>query len=146
VRVLGVDLGTRRIGLAVSDPSGTLATPLGVQARDRDHAADHAALLAIADAERIARIVVGLPLSLSGDEGPAAQAARAEVEELRAATSLPIEMHDERFTTVSAERRLRDTRRGRAKRDPVDAAAAAEMLQSYLDATNGPARRAGRTR
>lgn len=146
MRVLGVDLGTRRIGLAVSDPSGTLASPLTVQARGDDHAEDHAALLATADAERVARIVVGLPLSLSGDEGPAARAARAEVEELRAATSLPIDVHDERFTTVSATRRLRESGRGRAKRDPVDAAAAAEMLQSYLDATNGPVRRGGRTR
>jgi putative holliday junction resolvase len=140
VRVLGVDLGTRRIGLAVSDPSGTLATPLTVQLRGRDHAADHATLVATAEAEGVARIVVGLPLSLSGDEGPAALAARAEVEELRAATSLPIDLHDERFTTTSATRRLRDSRRGRAKRDPVDAAAAAEMLQSYLDATKARTR------
>lgn len=157
MRVLGVDLGSRRIGLAVSDRSGTLATPLEVQERGPDHAADHAAMLATAATEGVARIVVGLPLSMSGAEGPAARAARAEVDELRSATSLPVDLHDERLTTVSATRRLRDSRRGRAKRDPVDAAAAAEMLQSYLDATKArsgrpapladdPARRAGRNR
>jgi putative Holliday junction resolvase len=140
-RLLGVDLGARRIGLAVSDDSGTLASPLMVQHRGRDHAADHAAIAATAEAEGVARIVVGLPRSLSGADGPAARAARAEVDELRATTGLPIDLHDERFTTVSATRRLRDSRRGRAKRDPVDAAAAAEMLQSYLDAAK--AREAG---
>jgi len=141
-RVLGVDLGERRIGLAVSDRSGTLASPLGVQTRRRDHTADHDAILAVAAAEEAGRIVVGLPRSLSGAEGPAARAARAEVDELRSRTALPVELHDERFTTVSATRRLRESRGGRAKRDPVDAAAAAEMLQSYLDATR--ARGAGR--
>ncbi|HEY8217330.1 MAG TPA: Holliday junction resolvase RuvX [Acidimicrobiia bacterium] len=157
MRVLGVDLGSRRIGLARSDASGALATPLTVLERASDHAADHAGILAVAAAEGVARIVVGLPLSMSGAEGPAARAARAEVDELRAATSLPVDLHDERLTTVSAERRLRESRRGRAKRDPVDAAAAAEMLQSFLDATSArssrraaladdPARRAGRDR
>jgi putative Holliday junction resolvase len=140
VRVLGVDLGSRRIGIAVSDPSGTLASPLTVQPRGRDHAADHTALLAVAAEEHVARIVVGLPLSLSGGEGPAAQAARDEAEELRAATALPVDLHDERLTTVSATRRLREARRRGAKRDPVDAAAAAEMLQSYLDATKARTR------
>jgi putative Holliday junction resolvase len=140
-RLLGIDLGARRIGLAVSDDSGTLASPLMVLPRGRDHGADHAAIAATAQAEGVARIVVGLPRSLSGGEGPAARAARAEADELRATTELPVDLHDERFTTVSATRRLRDSRRGRAKRDPVDAAAAAEMLQSYLDAAK--AREAG---
>jgi putative Holliday junction resolvase len=140
VRVLGVDLGSRRIGIAVSDPSGTLASPLMVQPRGRDHAADHAALLAVAAEEQVARIVVGLPLSLSGGEGPAARAALDEVEALRAASSVPIDVHDERFTTASATRRLREARGRGARRDPVDAAAAAEMLQSYLDATKARSR------
>ena len=148
-RILGVDLGARRIGLAVSDPSGTLASPLAVHTRGPDHAGDHDTIVAVATAEGVARIVVGLPRSLSGNEGPAARAARAEAEELRSRTQLPVELHDERLTTVSATRRLRESRRGRAKRDPVDAAAAAEMLQSYLDAASarGPAtdsRRPGR--
>jgi putative holliday junction resolvase len=154
VRVLGVDLGSRRIGLAVSDASGTLATPVMVLTRGEDRAADHRAIVATAEAERVARIVVGLPLSMSGADGPAARAARAEADELRAVTSLPIDLHDERLTTVSATRRVREARRGRRKRDPVDAAAAAEMLQSYLDATKArsgrraddPVHRAGRDR
>jgi putative Holliday junction resolvase len=133
-RILGVDLGTRRIGLAVSDRTGTLATPLSVQSRGPDHATDHDAIVAVAATQEVARIVVGLPRSLSGREGPAARAARAEAEELRARTSLPVDLHDERFTTVSATRRLRESRARASKRDPVDAAAAAEMLQSYLDA------------
>ena len=136
-RLLGVDLGARRIGLAVSDVTGTLASPLAVQERATDHGADHAAIVATAREEGVARIVVGLPRSLSGAEGPAAQAARAEADELRAVAGLPVDLHDERLTTVSATRRLRESRRGRAKRDPVDAAAAAEMLQSYLDAATG---------
>jgi putative holliday junction resolvase len=135
VRVLGVDLGARRIGLALSDTSGTLATPLAVHERGSDRAGDHRAIVAAAETEGAARIVVGLPRSLSGREGPAATAARREADELRALTALPVELHDERFTTVSATRRLRESRRGRRKREPVDAAAAAEMLQSYLDAT-----------
>ena len=140
-RVLGVDLGSRRIGLALSDPSGVLASPLEVLERAADHAADHAVIVGRAHDEGAERIVVGLPRSLSGDEGPAARAARAEVAELRlvAGRGLPIELHDERLTTVSAERRIReadglDSRRRRRRREPVDAAAAAEILQSYLDA------------
>jgi putative Holliday junction resolvase len=162
-RLLGVDLGARRIGLAVSDPSETLASPLAVLERvgDRsphpagdqpgdqagDRAVDHRAILATAREEGVARIVVGLPRSLSGDEGPAARAARAEALELQrlAGADLPVELHDERFTTVTATRRLRESRRGAAKREPVDAAAAAEMLQSYLDALDA-GRRARRNR
>src|SRR5262245_47872078 len=83
-RVLGVDLGSRRIGLARSDRTGTIATPLDVLLRSGDHARDHRALVDRARAEEAGRIVVGLPRSLSGDEGPAAQAVRAEVDELRA--------------------------------------------------------------
>jgi putative Holliday junction resolvase len=141
-RLLGVDLGTRRIGLAVSDRTETLASPLTVRPRGRDHAEDHAAIVALAAAEGAAGIVVGLPRSLSGAEGPAARAAREEAEELRSRSPLPVDLHDERFTTVSAIRRLRESGRRGAKRDPVDAAAAAEMLQSYLDAA--AARRARR--
>jgi putative Holliday junction resolvase len=146
-RLLGVDLGTRRIGLAVSDATGTLASPLTILERASDHAADHTSLLGIARDEGAEGIVVGLPRSLSGDDGPAARAARDEVEELRhmAGSGLPVELHDERFTTVTATRRLHESRRGRSKREPVDAAAAAEMLQSYLDAVDA-GRRARRTR
>lgn len=135
-RVLGVDLGARRIGLAVSDPSGTLASPLRVLRRSGDRATDHHAILAAAREVGATAIVVGLPRSLSGALGPAARAALAEVEELRAAAgeALSVETHDERLTTVTAERRLAEAgvRRG-ARRSVIDPAAAAVMLQSYLE-------------
>lgn len=135
-RVLGVDLGQRRIGLALSDPGGVIASPHAVLERARDHAADHAAILAAARETQAVTVVVGLPRSLSGRLGPAARAALAEIDELRAAAgpSVPVEACDERFTTVVAERALveggvrREQRRG-----VVDKVAAAVMLQSWLD-------------
>ena len=136
--MLGVDLGSRRIGLARSDVTGTLASPLRVLERSGDVIADHRAIVAAARAEDADRIVVGFPRSLSGDEGPAARAVRAEVEELRvvAGDDVTVVVHDERFTTVTAERHLVEAGVGRAARRRVrDAAAAAVMLQSYLEAS-----------
>jgi putative Holliday junction resolvase len=136
-RVLGVDLGSRRIGLAISDPGARVATPLTVVERSGDRAADHQTILAHAREAGAFRIVVGLPLSLSGDVGPAARAVLEEVEALRgeASGAVAIETHDERLTTVIAERGLRAARaRRRARRRAVDPAAAAVMLQSYLEA------------
>ena len=133
-RVLGVDLGARRIGLALSDASRTLASPLAVLERTDDERVDHEAILDAARDAGATRVVVGLPRSLSGAVGPAAERAHAEIAELRslAGDAIAVEEHDERFTTVIAQRRLRDggKRRGAA---PIDAAAAAEILQSYLD-------------
>jgi putative Holliday junction resolvase len=135
-RILGVDLGSRRIGLALSDPSGAVATPHRVLQRSGDPAADHRAITAVAREAGADRIVVGLPLSLSGDAGPAARAVLDEVEALRAEAGegMGVETHDERLTTVIAERGLRasGTRR-RRRRAVVDEAAAAVMLQSFLD-------------
>jgi putative Holliday junction resolvase len=134
--MIGVDLGSRRIGLACSDPTGTIATPLQVLERAGDHRADHRAIVDVAHENEAERIIVGLPLSLSGDEGPAARAVRTEVEELRgvAGEALPVEVHDERFTTVTAERSLIQARlRREARRRIRDAVAAAVMLQSYLE-------------
>jgi putative Holliday junction resolvase len=135
-RVLGVDLGAARIGLACSDATGTLASPLAVLARSGDRARDHVAIVAAAHEADAERIVVGLPISLDGREGPAARAVKEEVEELAAVAGpeLPVVLHDERFTTVSAERNLQAVGvRGRARRDKIDAAAAAVMLQSWLE-------------
>ena len=135
-RLLGVDLGTRRIGLAVSDPTGTIAQPHGILDRSGDPAADRAAVLAAARAVGATRIVVGWPRSLSGRDGPAARAARAETEALRgdAGPDLPVDLHDERFSTATAQRarRASGARRG-ARRRPVDDLAAAVILQSYLE-------------
>jgi putative Holliday junction resolvase len=138
-RVLGVDLGSRRIGLALSDASGTLATPLRVLDRTGDPDRDHAAIVAAARESGAATIVVGLPRSLSGGTGPAARAAEAEIAELRKAAGDEhrVEEHDERFTTVIAQRRLRESGKG-GGRAGIDAAAAAEILQSYLDRSARP--------
>jgi putative pre-16S rRNA nuclease len=136
-RVLGVDLGSRRIGLAISDPGGRVATPHAVIERSGDQAADHQTILAHAREAGASRIVVGLPLSLSGEVGPAAGAVLEEVDALRALAGgeVTVETHDERLTTVIAERGMRDARvPRRARRRAVDPAAAAVMLQSYLEA------------
>jgi putative holliday junction resolvase len=137
-RVLGVDLGERRIGLAVSDPLGITASPLAVLERTSDRAADHRAILAAAHEAGAERIVVGLPLSLSGGEGPAARAVREEIDAI-GALGLPVEAHDERLTTVTAERVLSAGGvRGRARRQRVDKVAAAVILQSWLDGRRSP--------
>jgi putative Holliday junction resolvase len=136
-RVLGVDLGSRRIGLAVSDPDGRVATPHSVIERSGDLAADHRTILARAREAGASRVVVGLPLSLSGNAGPAAQAVLGEVDALRALAGgeLTVETHDERLTTVIAERGMRAANAPRrARKRAVDAAAAAVILQSYLEA------------
>ncbi|MCA1843188.1 MAG: Holliday junction resolvase RuvX [Actinobacteria bacterium] len=139
-RVLGVDLGARRIGLALSDPTGLLAGPLSVLQRTGDRAADHTAILRAATENEAGLIVVGLPLSLStGRPGPAAQATLDEVAELaeRAAAINPpmrVQTHDERLTTVTAQRSLATGGvRAKDRRAIVDKVAAAVMLQAWLD-------------
>lgn len=137
-RVLGVDLGARRIGLAASDPSGVLASPVGVIERSGDRAVEHGAIVEAAQTAGADRLVVGLPRSLSGGMGPAAKSVLAEVEELRELASrvaITVETHDERFTTTIAERGLREAKvRGRDRRRKIDAAAATVILQSWLEA------------
>jgi putative Holliday junction resolvase len=134
-RALGVDLGERRIGLALSDPSRTVASPFEVLRRSGDAAVDRRAIVAVALEEGANVIVVGLPLSLSGRAGPAARAALAEVEAIRAvAGDIELVVHDERLTTITAERALNEARMGReARRQVVDKIAAAVMLQSCLE-------------
>ena len=135
-RVLGVDLGSRRIGLALSDPAGRVATPHAMIERSGDPAVDGRKILGHAREAGASRVVVGLPLSLSGDTGPAARAVLEEVDALRALAGeeVTVETHDERLTTVIAEQGMREARvPRRARRRTVDAAAAAVMLQSYLE-------------
>jgi len=135
-RVLGIDLGSVRIGIALSDPSRTVASPHSVVRRSRDHATDHRAILEMVRAEEVTAIVVGMPLSMSGASGPAARAAEAEIEELQSVVGADVAVvaHDERLTTVTAERSLGNARMKRARRrDVVDKVAAAVMLQSWLD-------------
>jgi putative Holliday junction resolvase len=137
-RILGVDLGARRIGLAVSDPSGTLASPHGTIERSSDPAEDRRRLVATAREVEADRIVVGLPRSLDGRAGPAARAALSEVEELRriAGPEIVVDTHDERFSTVSAQRQLAEAGvRARRRKAVIDQTAAAVILQSYLEST-----------
>jgi putative holliday junction resolvase len=134
VRALGLDLGSKRIGVALADSGGTLATPYDVVTRSGDRARDHRRIAELAADAEADQLVVGLPLSLDGSIGPAAEAALAEVEELAAATGLPVATWDERLTTVTAERSLRTLDlKAPARRKVVDQVAAAVMLQAWLD-------------
>jgi putative Holliday junction resolvase len=148
-RVLGVDLGSVRIGLALSDPGRIVASPHSVLLRGRDHTADHNAIRDLVHEEEVTAIVVGLPLSLSGATGPAARAAEKEIEELRTVVGPDVSVvaHDERLTTISAERSLGNARMTRSKRrDVVDKVAAAVMLQSWLDRSPIATQPSGKTR
>lgn len=134
MRVLGLDLGSKRIGVAVSDSSGTIAGPLTVLQRTGDRARDHENIRKLVVEEEAERVVVGLPLSLDGSMGPAAVAAVAEAEQLATVVGVPVESYDERLTTVSAERTLMEAKmRAEARRRVVDKVAAAVMLQAWLD-------------
>jgi putative Holliday junction resolvase len=138
VRVLALDLGSKRIGVAVSDLTGTVASPLTVLTRSRSRRHDHERIAALVRAEEAELVVVGLPISLSGAEGPAARAARTEAEAIATLIGVPLETFDERLTTVTAERALADAGiRGPARRQVVDKVAAAVILQSYLDRRAG---------
>jgi putative Holliday junction resolvase len=124
--------------VATSDAGRVLASPRTVLVRQgRDRAADHRAILALAREDEATTIVVGLPLSLDGSLGPAAQGVLAEVEAIRAAAEadgIAVVVHDERLTTVTAQQALIEARmRREARRRVVDKVAAAVMLQSWLD-------------
>lgn len=132
---LAVDVGSVRVGLAVSDPAGLAAVPLTTLARDLSADSDLDEVVAAASERDAVEVVVGLPRSLSGAEGPAAEAARAYARRLAARLHpLPVRLVDERFSTVSAGRALRSAGvDGRKGRTVVDQAAAAIILQSALD-------------
>lgn len=135
MRVLGLDLGTKRIGVAVSDRSGTIASPLLVLQRAKRRADDHRAIAELVREEEAEAIVVGLPYSMNGTIGKAAEAAIAESSELATVVEVPVHVHDERLTTVTADRALMEARmKADARRRVVDKVAAAVMLQSWLDA------------
>lgn len=128
MKVLALDYGSARTGVAVSDPTGTVARPLGVvEAAASEQGI--ARLVELAHEEQVERVVVGLPVTLRGERGAQAEETDRFVSLLREALDLPIESFDERFTTKLA----RQTQRGRAKRPPAeDAVAAAHLLTSYL--------------
>lgn len=131
-RVLGLDPGERRIGVALSDPTGTIASPYAVIDRRSDDVTE--TLRRICAEMDVVRIVVGLPVSLSGQEGPSAAGARALASLAAEHTGLPVDLHDERFTTVTAEEALLEGGvRREQRREKRDKVAAAVMLQGYLD-------------
>ncbi len=134
MRVLGLDLGARRIGVAVSDDAGRMALPLETLVR-RDAKKDVAALTELATAQRAEAFVIGLPLRTDGREGPEAEASRRFAAKLEAKSGLPVHWVDERFTTAIAERALAESgRRGRKKKAVVDAVAATLLLRTWLEA------------
>jgi putative Holliday junction resolvase len=131
LRAVGIDLGSTRIGVAVSDPTGTLASPYEVVPRD---SRSHARICGIVEEVGGEVVVVGLPLSLDGSRGPAARSVEDEVAELRDLLPVPVELYDERFTTVSADRSMKErSMKAPARRKVVDQVAAAVLLQSWLD-------------
>jgi putative Holliday junction resolvase len=123
VRVLALDYGSARIGCAVSDATGTLSTPIPAI-----EPPEVARIAAVVDEREVERIVVGMPVSLSGEEGPQAEVTRVFCEELKAAVEVPVETWDERFTTRMAAQTRRDTGAGAAE----DSIAAAHLLETFL--------------
>jgi putative Holliday junction resolvase len=133
-RKLALDIGDKRIGVAVSDETGTLAHPLTTITRASKRQ-DFERIARLAAEQGVECVVAGYPRSLSGDEGPQAQRVRRYVEALAATLPVPVELWDERYTTVEATERLIDAKRRRPRdRGQLDAAAAAIILQDYLDA------------
>ena len=139
MRVLGLDIGERRVGVAISDPGERVATPLKVL--DARVLRDLTPLIRLLEDYEVGRIVVGLPLSLDGTEGPQARAVRATGARIAEATGLVVEYADERLTSASARRALTEAGvSDRDKRGRVDMAAASLFLQSYLDSHRLPGR------
>ncbi len=138
MRSLGVDLGEKRIGLALSDEDGIIASPLGTVMRTGDRAAVREIVRVVAERE-VGEVVIGLPLRLEGTEGPAAVGARKFAERLGAEVAVPIRLWDERMTTALAERAMIEGGARRSeRREKIDRVAAAILLQSYLDSRPRP--------
>jgi len=134
VRILAIDYGSRRIGLALSDPTGTLARPLPFLPAKGD-AKLAREIAALAAKEKVELILLGLPRHMNGSLGEAAQLVQAFAQVLeRAVSPVPLKLVDERLTTVQAGRQLQEAGRNtREQRDKIDSAAASVLLQAYLD-------------
>ena len=132
MRVLALDVGERRIGAAISDPLGVIATPLTVV--ERGGGGDYERLIALAQEHEAERILVGMPVSMDGAARMQARAVQRFVDALAERSPLPVETLDERLTTVEAERRMMEAGASASKRRAErDAAAAAVLLQAYLE-------------
>jgi putative Holliday junction resolvase len=140
-RALGVDLGSRRIGIAVTDSAGTMALPRTTLVRTGDVEGDRRRLIDMVVDEEVVAVVVGLPLSLDGTRGRAAMAAVEEAAALRGLLEprgIEVELFDERFTTVTAHQALAaGGSKERDRRHVVDMAAAAVMLSAWLESEGG---------
>jgi putative Holliday junction resolvase len=145
-RVLGLDYGSKRIGLALSDEAGRIAFPAGALER-KGRERDLAALRDLAQERGVVAVVVGLPIHMNGRRGPEAEAAEAFGRAVAEFTGLRVETFDERWTSRQAERTLRELGRPRARTAPgeVDALAATLLLQAWLDRASRNAGRDGRS-
>lgn len=135
-RVLGVDYGERRVGLALSDPLGMIASPLPTLNRRKGKRAPVAPVARIVEENDVAGLVVGLPLGLDGEENDWTREVRSFGDALAERTGLPVTYQDERMTSVRAERAVRSlglSKKKREEKERVDAAAAVLILQAYLD-------------
>jgi putative Holliday junction resolvase len=133
MRLAGLDLGTKTIGVALSDPGLKIATPLQTIRREK-FSKDAETLLALCAREKVGGLVLGLPINMNGTEGPRAQATRAFLRNLARLTALPVTLWDERLSTAAAERAMIEADLSRKKRaEKIDAAAAAFILQGALD-------------
>jgi putative Holliday junction resolvase len=134
MRALGLDLGAKRIGVAVSDRTGTIASPLLVLQRSGSVARDHQAIAKLVAEEEAEAVVVGLPLNMNGSSGPAAKAAVKEAEALATVVGVPVYTSDERRTTVTADQAMMEAGlNAQQRRKHVDKIAAAVLLQQWLD-------------
>jgi putative Holliday junction resolvase len=133
VRSLALDIGERRIGVAVSDPTGSVATPL-VVLDARRLAGDPAPLRRLIEDYEPVQLVVGLPLTMAGEQGPQAALVKATVRRLIEPLGIPVVYHDERLSSTAANRAMAETGANeKARRGSVDMVAASLLLQSYLD-------------
>lgn len=134
-RLLGIDFGSKRIGIATSDYTGVLASPLTVLDRTGDVARDHRRIAELVAEEEAVAVIVGLPLDLQGKSGIAAQHVLTETEQLATVLDVPVLTYDERLSSASANRQLADLGvSSKKRRSTVDKYAAAVILQGYLDA------------
>jgi putative Holliday junction resolvase len=136
MRILGIDFGLRRVGLAISDETGTVATPLGHIDGGSDETVSRA-LAQVASERGASRIVVGVPLRMDGHASQQTERTLAFITTLGRVTTLPVERWDERLTTTQAERALLEGNvRRKERKQKIDSMAAQIILQSYLDAHN----------
>src|SRR5574340_63943 len=141
MRALGLDIGAARVGVAISDPSGCVASPIAVLDA-RELARDPRQLIRLAEDYEVESLVVGLPLTLAGEEGPQASEVRDVAERLAASLGIPVEYHDERHSSTEARRSMHAA--GLSEKDQrgsLDKVAAAIVLQGWLDARRARARR-----